>query len=81
MGRQTLSVVPKAAECFWAPSVEQGLTPCVNTQLELRKKLIEFAESKTNAILPDSGMDAISAMLDAIKELLLHQNNSVGSAR
>ena len=81
MGRPTLSVVPRAIEYSWAPSVAQGLTPCVNTQVELSKKLIEFTEFKKDLVLPiERSENALPAMLDVIIRLL-RNSNSVNSAK
>jgi len=42
LGKLTLSVVPRAVEMDWLPSVRAGVTPCVSTRKQLRVALVDL---------------------------------------
>ena len=62
-GRKTLSVVPRASECDWAPSVVDGLTPCVST----RKDLLGMLKSKEPVTSKVAESDSASRILSVIR--------------
>ncbi len=42
LGKLTLSVVPRAVEMDWLPSVRAGITPCAATRKQLRAALVDL---------------------------------------
>lgn len=42
LGKLTLSIVPRAVEMDWLPSVRAGITPCVTTRKQLRTALVDL---------------------------------------
>lgn len=71
MQRPTLSVVTRDEERRWTPSVVQGLTPCVNTKVELFDKLTgpRLYELPTVKNVPVT--NAMTTLRDAIVSLII----------
>jgi len=42
LGKLTLSVVPRAVEMDWLPTIRPGITPCVTTREQLRTALVDL---------------------------------------
>jgi hypothetical protein len=73
LGRRTLSVVPRAVERDWLPTVRQGVTPCVMHRADLVKALADLLRngSSTPADL-GSGLpeNSLRRIVDCIGRIL-----------
>jgi hypothetical protein len=74
LGRPTLSIVPRAVERDWLPTVRQGVTPCVMYRADLGKALADplrngsSAPADLRASVPES---SLQLMVDFVNRIML----------
>lgn len=74
LGKLTLSVVPRAVETDWLPTVRAGVTPCVTTRRQLRTALVDllYDSSRMQCINVDDVIPtgSMQRVVDFIERLL-----------
>ena len=73
LGRRTLSIVPRAVERDWLPTVRQGVTPCVMQRADLVKALADLLRDGSSTPADHrSGLPESSLMLivDSVERIL-----------
>ena len=74
LGKPTLSVVPRALEKEWLPSVRAGITPCAATRKQLRAALVDLLCDSSH--MPCANVDdvipfgSLQRIMDFIERLL-----------
>lgn len=56
LGRPTLSIIPRAVERAWLPSIHMGLTACATTRSQLRSTIVDLLQ--TNPQKPQVDADS-----------------------
>lgn len=66
LGRPTLSIVPRAVEKAWLPTIAAGTTPCATTRAEISREIASWHAREGTATESSVAAGALGRMVDAL---------------